>query len=200
VTPNPLKLSVAADGRQQLDGKALDGQEMRAGGRILGAILALGVIAGAGTAEARRLPPKDVAPVVVDGIRYKVVHFGALHEKSQNGGYVQAWDVKTRKLLWDRMVYRVSYDENLEKDVQDDFIAAIRVKGGHLFVKTERSEEFDMDLGAGQVRALTALSPHIEVASATKASDAVPQGVAADGAVRLRNQPGCAVLLQLWRI
>ena len=155
---------------------------MRAGGRIFGAILALGAIAGAGTAEAKRLPPKEVAPVVVGGVEYKVPHFGALHGKSQNGGYVQAWDVKTRKLLWDRIVYRVRYDDSLEKDVQDDFITAIRVKGGHLFVKTERSEELDMDLGSGEVRALSALSPHVKLASAAKASDAVQPAVAADGA------------------
>jgi hypothetical protein len=159
---------------------------MRAGGRIFGAILVLGVNAGAGTAEAKRVPPKEVAPVVVGGVRYEVPHFGALHEKSQNGGYVQAWGVKTRKLLWDRMVYRIRYDENLERDVQDDFITAIRVKDGHLLVKTERSEEFDMDLGSGAVRALSALSTHVELASATKASDAVQQGVAADGAARRR--------------
>src|SRR5258708_34835335 len=150
---------------------------MRAGERVFRAILALGVIAGTGTAEAKRLPPKEVAPVVAGGVQYKVPHFGALHEKAQNGGYVQAWDVKTRKLLWDRMVYRIRPDKNLEKDVQDDFITAIRVRGGHLFVKTERSEEFDMDLESGEVRALSALSPNVELAKATKASDAVHQAL-----------------------
>jgi hypothetical protein len=142
---------------------------MRVARKIFGAILVVGTITLASTVEAKRASPKPVAPVVVGGIRYKVPHFGALHGKSQNGGYVQAWDVKTRKLLWDRMVYRIRYDANLEKDVQDDFITAIRAKRGHLVVKTERSEAFDMDLGSGEVRALTALSPHVELA---KSSDA----------------------------
>ncbi|HEY6863385.1 MAG TPA: hypothetical protein VI319_05755 [Burkholderiales bacterium] len=110
------------------------------------------------------MPPKAVAAVVANGVRYQVPHFGALHGKAQNGGYVQAWDVKTGKLLWDRMVYRVRYDENLEKDVQDDFISRISVRKGHLRVTTEGSEEFDMDLKSGVVRALTPLGRNIEVA------------------------------------
>jgi hypothetical protein len=159
---------------------------MRIGVRTFWVSLALGVIASAGAAEAKRLAPKQVPSVVAGGILYKVAHFGAHHYKSENGGYVQAWDAKTGKLLWDRMVYRVRYDANLEKDVQDDFISRISVKGGDLIVKTERSEKFQMDLESGKVRALTPLSQHIEVAEAANSRDAVQQGVAADGAARRR--------------
>jgi len=56
-----------------------------------------------------------------------VPHFGALHGKEQNDGYVQAWEVGSGKLLWDRMIYRVVYDEKLERDAQDVFIARISV-------------------------------------------------------------------------
>jgi hypothetical protein len=103
--------------------------------------------------------------VVAGGVRYEAPHFGALHGKDQNGGFVQAWDVKTGKLMWDRMVYRVRYDASREKDVQDDFITQIRVKGGILLVKTEHAEEFEMDLISGRVRALGPLGPRIEVAA-----------------------------------
>jgi hypothetical protein len=155
---------------------------MRIGVRAFVVALALGMIASANEAEAKRPAPKEVPSVVAGGIRFKVPHFGALHDKPQNGGYVQAWDVKTGKLLWDRMVYRVRYDANLEKDVQDDFISEMTVKGGRLFVKTERSEKFEMDLESGKVRALTPLSQHIEVADAATTRGAVPQGAAADRA------------------
>lgn len=131
---------------------------------ILGLVLASAVVASGGEALAKRVPPKAVAAVVANGIRYEVPHFGALHGKSQNGGYVQAWDVKTGKLLWDRMVYRVRYDESLEKDAQDDFISRISVRKGHLRVATEGSEEFDMDIKSGKIRALTPLGRNIEVA------------------------------------
>jgi hypothetical protein len=103
--------------------------------------LALGMIASANEAEAKRLAPKEVPSVVVGGIRFKVPHFGALHDKPQNGGYVQAWDVKKGKLLWDRMVYRVRYEANLEKDVQDDFISEMTVKGGRLLPEDRARRE-----------------------------------------------------------
>lgn len=131
-------------------------------------VIALGLLAGGTETLAKRSAPKEVAPVVANGVRYQVLHFGALHGKGQNGGYVQAWDVKTGKLLWDRMVYRVRYDANLEKDVQDDFISRIAVKYGHLKVTTERSEEFDVDLKSGKIRALTPLDHHIEAADAIR--------------------------------
>jgi len=133
------------------------------------------VLMGAG-AEAKRVAPKEVAPLVVDGVRYKVPHFGAFRGRFQNGGYVDAEDAKTRKLIWSRMVYRVQYDVNREKDVQDVFISEIKVTGGRLVVKTERSEEFEMELASGRIRALTPLGPHIEIAPA------VQPGVAPDGA------------------
>jgi len=133
------------------------------------------VLMGAG-ADAKRVAPKEVARLVVDGVRYKVPHFGAFRGRSQNGGYVDAEDAKTRKLIWSRMVYRVQYDVNREKDVQDVFISEIKVTGGRLVVKTERSEEFKMDLASGRVRAMTPLGPHIEVAPA------VQPGVAPAGA------------------
>jgi hypothetical protein len=137
------------------------------------AVLTLGMLTGASAIKAKRLGPKEVGPVVANGVRYKVPHFGAFHDKPQNGGYVQAWDVKTGKLIWDRMVYRVRYEVNREKDVQDDFITRIKVRRGHLLVKTERSEEFDMDLASGQVRALTPLGSHIEISTQAKTSGGV---------------------------
>jgi hypothetical protein len=126
-----------------------------------------GFLAGttlAGTdVQARRRAPKEVAPVAAAGIKYKVPHFGAFHGQTQNGGYVQAWDLKSKKLLWDRMVYRVVYQPNRETDVQDVFIVQLRINHGRLFVKTERGHKFEMDLSSGHVRALTGLGPNIEL-------------------------------------
>jgi hypothetical protein len=108
-------------------------------------------------AHAKRVAPKEIRPVVAAGVRYKVPHFGAVHDKPQNGGYVQAWDIRTGKLLWDRMIYRVRHDPALEGDVQDVFITGIRLKKRTLRVTNDRSEAFEMDLKTGKVRALTAL-------------------------------------------
>jgi hypothetical protein len=123
----------------------------------------LGVFSGmvlAGTVQAKRAAPDDVPPVTAGGVQYRVPHFGAFHGQAQNGGYVQAWDVKSKRMLWDRVVYRIRYDPRLEKDVQDVFITEIQVHGERLLVKNERAEEFEMDLPSGRVRALTPLGPH----------------------------------------
>ncbi len=120
-------------------------------------ILVVALALSSSSAFARRLPPKPIAPVRVNGIIYKVTHCGVFHGKDQNGGFVQAWDAKTNKLLWDRMVYRTIYDRDLETDVQDVFITTIRVVGTKLLVTDEASEKFEMDLPSGRVRALTAL-------------------------------------------
>lgn len=136
-------------------------------GTLLVGIIAAAVLTGA-DAEGKRLAPKAAAPVVADGVRYTAPPFGAFRGRSQNGGYVDAEDVRSGKLIWSRMIYRVQYEPNLEKDVQDVFITRIKVKRGRLFVTTERAEEFEMDLRSGSVRARTRLGPRIEVPPAAQ--------------------------------
>lgn len=48
------------------------------------------------------------------------------------------------------MIYRIRYDRNLERDVQDVFITEIRLDGKTLFVTNESSERFEMDLASGE--------------------------------------------------
>lgn len=129
---------------------------------LFGVLLALG---GPQTAHAKRRPPPEVTPVVAGGTRYTVPHFGALHGKEQNGGYVQAWEVGSGTLLWDRMIYRVVYDTKLERDAQDVFIARISVEDGALLVQNDLGERFEMDLGKGAVKAVVKTSNRTEVAS-----------------------------------
>jgi len=52
---------------------------------MVGLLMAIGVRQ---TTHAKRRPPAEVEAVVKGGIRYVVPHFGALHGKVQNGGYV----------------------------------------------------------------------------------------------------------------
>jgi hypothetical protein len=132
--------------------------------RITTAIVAMLLALGApDVALAKRSPPAEIEPVVKNGVRYVVPHFGALHGKEQNGGYVQAFDATSGKLLWDRMVYRVVLDPDLERDVQDVFIVRIGVGDTALFVEDERGDSFEMDLASGHVRALLRKSDRVQV-------------------------------------
>ena len=126
-------------------------RERRLTTAFLAVLLALG---GPPAAHAKRRPPAGIDPVVAGGVRYVVPHFGALHGKEQNGGYVQAWDVASGKLMWDRMVYRVVHDPALEGDAQDVFIVRIGVGDAALFVEDELGNTFEMDLASGHVRSL----------------------------------------------
>jgi hypothetical protein len=138
------------------------------------AAIAIGLlIAGLGAPEpvrAKRRAPAEVKAVIQDGVRYVVPHFGALHGKKQNGGYVQARRADSDELLWDRMVYSVSYDEKLERDAQDVFITGLTLKGGALLVENELGETFEMDLGSGACKAVGKKSDRTAVVGVEAAS------------------------------
>jgi hypothetical protein len=118
--------------------------------------------------RAKRRPPAPVEAVSRDGVRYVVPHFGILHGKAQNGGYVQARRVGSDELLWDRMVYSVAYDERLERDVQDVFITRIAVKGRALLVENDLGETFEMDLDSGSCKPIVKKSKRTAAASGSK--------------------------------
>ena len=67
-------------------------------------------------------------------------------------GCVEAWSVTSGKLLWHVQVYEIKYDEKLEKDVQDNFINALQIKDGNLFVETEHGDKFIVNLKTHEVK------------------------------------------------
>jgi hypothetical protein len=122
--------------------------------RVALGILAVAFLLPVASVFAKRRAPAKVPALVAGGVRYVVPHFGWEHQKTQNGGYVQAWNVETESLVWDRMVYRVIKDPRLEGDVQDVFISELTLAAdGQLQIANERGERYVMDLASGQVRA-----------------------------------------------
>ncbi len=104
------------------------------------------------TAFAKRAPPKDVPPIVHEGVEYRFPHFGYLKEEGQNGGIVEAHDRKTGKLLWRLKVYSPARDAGLEGDVQDVFITSAKLEGGKLVIANERGETYEVELATRAVR------------------------------------------------
>ncbi len=88
--------------------------------------------------EAKRLPPPKVEPVIYNGVKYT-----ATHEKM---GYVQAWDIKTGKKLWEKKVYDVKIDPYMEADVQWVFITNLSIKDGKLIVVNENGDKYEIDI------------------------------------------------------
>jgi len=102
----------------------------------------------ASMAHAKRLAPKEVPPVVHDGIQYVVIHFGAFNKTGQNGGYIEARDAKTKKKIWGLQVYETEYDKNLEGDVQDVFITSLKIDKDKkiLIVENESGKVYHVDI------------------------------------------------------
>jgi hypothetical protein len=96
-------------------------------------------------AFAKRSPPVKVEPVLAADVEYHVPH--------DKMGCVEAWDVRTKLMIWRKQVYVVKYDVDLEKDVQDIFITSVEVQKGKLLIKNERQSEYELDLMTLQAKA-----------------------------------------------
>ncbi|BCY28779.1 hypothetical protein [Flavobacterium okayamense] len=83
----------------------------------------------------KRLPPKSVSPVIVDKIKY----VSSLNE-------IIAIDIESQKELWRKEIYEISYDESLERDVQDIFIDSIMLFNNSLVIRNESNELYFLGL------------------------------------------------------
>jgi hypothetical protein len=52
-------------------------------------------------------------------------------------GYIEAWNVKTNKRLWELTVFTNRIDPNLEEDVQWVLIKTLNLQDGRLVVTAE---------------------------------------------------------------
>jgi hypothetical protein len=100
---------------------------------------------GVGVALAKRAVPAEVPPMLYQGVKYVVPHWGHLSGKKQNGGYIEARDPSTDKLLWELMIYQVKYNPKLEGDVQDVFITSLKLINGNLEIVNEAKDKFLVD-------------------------------------------------------
>ncbi len=58
------------------------------------------------------------------------------------GGYLEAKDLKRKKVLWLSEVYSVSYVPGMETDVQDVFITSIVPEGKNLLITDEKNRTY----------------------------------------------------------
>ncbi len=100
-------------------------------------------------ADAKRLAPADVPPVVTPEAIYSAPHFG----KGGRSGVVEARHPETKELLWKVRLYRTRYIRNLETDVQDVFIKTLVHDATHrlLVASDEKGRVFAVDLETRKV-------------------------------------------------
>jgi hypothetical protein len=91
-------------------------------------------------ASAKRAAPSKVEPVIHQGVRYVAPN------DDGRRGYIEAWDVRNNKKLWELTVFINRIDPKLEEDVQLVFIDKLRVLDGVLMVTSERGKTYQVDL------------------------------------------------------
>jgi hypothetical protein len=91
-------------------------------------------------ALAKRAAPAKVEPVIHQGIRYVAPN------DDGRRAYIEAWDVRTNKKLWDLTIFTNRIDPKLEEDVQHVFIKTLNVRDGTVIVTSERGETYRVDL------------------------------------------------------
>ena len=89
---------------------------------------------------AKRGAPAKVEPVIDQGIRY------IAPKDDGRRAYIEAWDVRTNKKLWELTVFTNRIDPKLEEDVQWVFIKALEIRDGTLMVTSERGKTYQVDL------------------------------------------------------
>jgi hypothetical protein len=96
--------------------------------------------------QPKRTAPPKVKPVTVGDVRIEALHWGRSRGLGQNGGYIVAFDTASGRELWTLKVYHIAYDAKMEEDVQDLFIAKLKVVGDKLAVRDEDGRRFLVDL------------------------------------------------------
>jgi phage pi2 protein 07 len=101
---------------------------------------------------AKRTAPEEVPAITTDKAVFSVPHFPK-GERTQNGGFVEAHHPETKKLLWRIQIYKINYDQALEKDVQDVFIKTLSFDKNHnlLIISDEKSRVFVLNLTTKKV-------------------------------------------------
>ncbi len=93
-----------------------------------------------GLAIANRVAPAKVEPVIHQGVRYIAPN------DDGRRAYIEAWEIRTNKKLWDLTIFTNRIDPTLEEDVQWVFIKALNIRDGGLVVRSERDKIYRVDL------------------------------------------------------
>ena len=88
--------------------------------------------------------------VIIDnGIKYIPISY---YDSSKGRThFVEAWDIKTDKKLWEQKIYETIYDLSFEQDVQDRMITSLSVRDNKLIVINEVGEIYEVDLKTKKV-------------------------------------------------
>ncbi|WP_339886895.1 hypothetical protein [uncultured Flavobacterium sp.] len=88
----------------------------------------------------KRSVPKKVLPIVIENVKY-----------SSTMNEIIATDTLTKALLWKKEIYKITYDEKLERDIQDVFIDSISSKDNLLIIRNEDNDVYSLNLETKEI-------------------------------------------------
>jgi outer membrane protein assembly factor BamB len=97
------------------------------------------------TAMAKIMPPKPVAPVDGNGVRYSA-------DRDGRDQYAVATDIATGKQLWKVKVFHKPIKFWIKEDVQWVFITNLRLMDNTLFVRDGKARCYAVDIKTQRVR------------------------------------------------
>jgi hypothetical protein len=95
-------------------------------------------------AHAKRKAAPKIEPLIYEGVRYTAPN------NDGRRAYVQAWDTKTNKMLWEVTIFRNPIVPLAEEDVQHVYIKKMSVREGKLILVAEDERTYSVDLRHGQ--------------------------------------------------
>ena len=97
------------------------------------------------SAQAKRLAPKPVSPVISDGTRYSA-------EGDGRDQYVVAANSTSGSVLWKVKVFHTHIKPWMEEDVQWVYITDLKLLGNSLLIRDESSRCYALDLMTKRVK------------------------------------------------
>ena len=83
-----------------------------------------------GISWAKRAAPAEVSALHWQGFEFRTIHWGFESGNDQNGGYVEAVELESKKRIWGRRIYVISYKCGMETDSQDVFVTSLKIEEG----------------------------------------------------------------------
>jgi hypothetical protein len=94
---------------------------------------------------------KPIDPLIANGVRFTIPN------NEGRRGYVEAWDVKTGKKLWQKTVYKRKYlplPFAKAECAHFEYITAAKFEGAEIIVTTERNRRFSLNTADRKVKKL----------------------------------------------
>src|SRR5262249_26990441 len=105
------------------------------------------LLAPAGARPKKKHAAQKTVEVTHEGVRYVAAHrLRASGEKATHAAYVEAWDTKSKRKLWEALLY-----ENEASEADNVLLTSMKIDGDKLVVRKGHKEEFEVDLASHQV-------------------------------------------------